>query len=576
MSHQSVNVRSVAGLNLKNSLVSKWDLLNPEIIQNLKLMIMQALGDPDPMIKKVAGSIITAVVHGKLDRWPGLIPALSQMLKNPSQMMGALGALEKICEDSAADLDPQTSQLLVHTVIELVNSQDPLARSSCLKCINEFLSVKSDAIWGNLDQYLGLLYTLTSDSSLIVQRYVCQAFNHIVELDPHSFGQNLGNVIDFMLLQTCSQESELAIEAGDFWIIAAEHEDLHLELQQYLPKIVPVLLKNMVYSENDLLMLEGQAEENFQIADSEQDIKPRFHKSKAHEQERDSKLPQNDESDYDSEDEDDYDEEWNIRKCCAAALDMLASVYNNDILDSFIPVVNQMLNHPEWQTKEAGILALGAVAQGASNGMEPHLPMIVPLLIQYLRHEKPLVRSITCWTVARYYSWIANFPCSTKEAMDSHHRRYMLPILEQILHLCLDGNKEVQKAACSSLAALEEEARDLLIPFLDHILDTMTRCFGLYQRKNLLILYDAFGTLAEFVGDALNTPQNISKFMPPLLLKWQSLADDDYDLFPLLECLSSVATSLCTGFQPFALSVWERAMNQITKQMLAIEVIFFK
>ena len=89
----------------------------------------------------------------------------------------------------------------------------------------------------------------------------------------------------------------------------------------------------------------------------------------------------------------------------------------------------------------------------------------------------------------------------------------------------------------------------------------------------MLILYDAFGTLAEFVGEALNTPQNIPKFMPPLLHKWQSLSDEDYDLFPLLECLSSVATSLGPGFQPFAAPVWQRAMDQITKQLIQIEVI---
>ena len=32
--------------------------------------------------------------------------------------------------------------------------------------------------------------------------------------------------------------------------------------------------------------------------------------------------------------------------------------------------------------------------------------------------------------------------------------------------------------------------------------------------------------------------------MPPLIAKWNSLKDDDKDLFPLLECLSSVATAL--------------------------------
>ena len=32
--------------------------------------------------------------------------------------------------------------------------------------------------------------------------------------------------------------------------------------------------------------------------------------------------------------------------------------------------------------------------------------------------------------------------------------------------------------------------------------------------------------------------------MPPLIAKWNNLKDDDKDLFPLLECLSSIATAL--------------------------------
>ena len=406
---------------------------------------------------------------------------------NPLEIAGALGALVKICEDSSVQMDDQTIRLILQTVINMLNTPDHNIRSGCVKCVNEFLVIKSDAIWGNLDQYLGLLYNLTRDSSALVQKYVCQSFNYIVELDPHSFQGNLPNVIDFMLLQTCSEDTEVALTAGDFWLVVAEHQDFHLQLQEFLPKIVPTLLKQMVYSENDLLILEHDNEDDYQVEDKQQDIKPRFHKSKNHELESDFKKvePQDDEDDYDdSDDEDEYEEEWNIRKCCAAALDMLSTIYNDDILDSFIPTVNLMLNHPDWQTKEAGILALGAVAQGSNHGMEPHLPMIVPLLIQYLSHEKPLVRSITCWTLARYFGWIANFPCPSEEALHHHRQNYMLPILQKILQSCVDRNKEVQKAACSSLAALEEEAREALIPFLDPILDTFARCFELYQVFN--------------------------------------------------------------------------------------------
>ena len=57
-------------------------------------------------------------------------------------------------------------------------------------------------------------------------------------------------------------------------------------------------------------------------------------------------------------------------------------------------------------SRESGILVLGAISDGCSHGMAEHLPKIVPFLIQSLADKKALVRSITCWTLSRYSSWI--------------------------------------------------------------------------------------------------------------------------------------------------------------------------
>jgi transportin-1 len=99
----------------------------------------------------------------------------------------------------------------------------------------------------------------------------------------------------------------------------------------------------------------------------------------------------------------------------------------------------------------------------------------------------------------------------------------------------LDGNKRVQEAACSAFATLEEEACTELVPYLGFILETLVFAFSKYQHKNLLILYDAIGTLADSVGHHLNKPDYINLLMPPLIQKWNVLKDEDKDLFPLLE-----------------------------------------
>lgn len=101
--------------------------------------------------------------------------------------------------------------------------------------------------------------------------------------------------------------------------------------------------------------------------------------------------------------------------------------------------------------------------------------------------------------------------------------------------MVLDRNKRVQEAGCSAFATLEEEAGQELVPFLDPILRNLTFAFSKYQQKNLLILYDALGTLADSVGSALGQEQFLGILMPPLFERWQLLSDQDADLVPLLE-----------------------------------------
>jgi transportin-1 len=105
----------------------------------------------------------------------------------------------------------------------------------------------------------------------------------------------------------------------------------------------------------------------------------------------------------------------------------------------------------------------------------------------------------------------------------------------QLLRMVLDNNKRVQEAGCSAFATLEEDAGEELVPYLEPVLRNLVMAFDKYQHKNMLILYDAAGTLADAVGRALATPQYVEIIMPPLTKRWSKFADDDEDIIPLLE-----------------------------------------
>lgn len=53
-----------------------------------------------------------------------------------------------------------------------------------------------------------------------------------------------------------------------------------------------------------------------------------------------------------------------LGKCSAAALDVLANVFRDELLLHILPLLKELLFHPEWVVKESGILVLGAIAEG--------------------------------------------------------------------------------------------------------------------------------------------------------------------------------------------------------------------
>ena len=138
--------------------------------------------------------------------------------------------------------------------------------------------------------------------------------------------------------------------------------------------------------------------------------------------------------------------------------------------------------------------------------------------------------------------------------------------------MVLDNNKRVQEAGCSAFATLEEEAGPIIAPFLGPILRTLVMAFDKYHQRNMLILYDAVGTLADSVGSALNDPVYIEVLMVPLIQRWQSLDDLDPDLIPLLECLASVTIAMGPGFAPHAAPVFQRCVTIVHDNLAASEL----
>ncbi|KAI0827995.1 ARM repeat-containing protein [Trametes gibbosa] len=587
MPQEEDRFRTIAGYLLKNNarLILR---ASPDVLTFAKSAVLLAFNDPSIMIRNAAAQDIVAFL-GILEprNWPECLQQLVHMLDAPNveQQEAAFNVLERACEDYPRKLDVDINgtwplEYMIPKFIVLSEHPNAKMRAHAIACLSYFVPIGCQSLFAHIDTFIACLFKRASDEDSAVRKHVCQALVLLLASRPEKLMPEMANVAEYMLYSTKDKHENVALEACEFWLTFAEDPDLSPYLHPLLAKVAPVLLDCMVYSEDDLLWLQGD-EEDAAVPDKDTDIKPRHYGGKSHGFEREGngedgsgkrvgaygeELAEGDDDDYEDLDDDEFADEmsteWNLRKCAAAALDVLAVRFGADLLNVLLEPLKTKLWSDDWLQRESGILALGAMAEGCIDAIEPHLPTLVPYLINTLNDPKPLVRSITCWTLGRYASWCTQ-PISTE-----HKNNFFVPTLEGLLRMVLDNNKRVQEAGCSAFATLEEDAGPELAPYLEPVLRNLVFAFDKYQHKNMLILYDAVGTLADAVGPALQNPTYVEILMPPLLKRWSKLKDDDDDLIPLLECLASVTIAMGSAFLPYAGPIFERCHTLVHTSLL--------
>ncbi|KAJ1836451.1 hypothetical protein LPJ63_000239 [Coemansia sp. RSA 2711] len=570
MKDESSLVRTVAGLLLKNKVKQDFEQIPRSVLEYVVRKSIDGIGDPVTMVRHTLGTVVATVVAlGKVGNWPDVLPRLLQLLDSSEYVVveGGWDILHKICEECDQELEEplpdgtRPLNVMIPKFLTFFGAESPVLREYAISTTTLFVTQRSESMQPMMDTFVVELFKRANDDNAEVLKAVCKAVVALVESRPDKLMPELENVVNYMIHTTQHSDPDIAMEACEFWLSFCEQEELVESLKPFLNRVVPTLMRGMVYSDEDLLMLDHD-DNDAVVPDSDQDIRPRHHRARTHDQHQAESNSDgvsdngDDESDDESDDDvDDYYAEWSLRKCSAASLDVMSTAFGDQILEFVLPVLKEELASDDWRVKEAGILALGAIADGCMAGMGPHMPSLLPYLIQWFKHEKALVRSIACWSASRYGKW------AIYGAEPNTMKVYFEPLLAGLLEAMMDNNKRVQEAACSAFATVEEDAGPYMAPYIQPVLETLVRAFGLYQRKNLIILYDAVGTLAEAVGAELNQPQYVQMLMPTILERWKNLQTYDQHMFPLFECLSAIALGLGAGFTPYAQTIYERSVQ---------------
>lgn len=261
----------------------------------------------------------------------------------------------QICEDSAGTLagDEVNKPLavLIPKFLGFFRHGTAKIRGLAVLCVNSCLLFQSDSLNPHMDAYLGQLFALANDPEPEVQLQLCRALTLLLDAHLDRLVPHLPNIVEFMLMRTQDGDENTALEACEFWLaLAEEHGTCRQALQPILPKLIPVLLASMRYSEMDVLLLKGDVEDAA-VPDKAEDIKPRFHHSKLA---RNAALK--DENENEESDEEgggggasDPLTDWNLRKCAAASLDVLSNIFGDELLPILLPLLKDYLFHEQWE-----------------------------------------------------------------------------------------------------------------------------------------------------------------------------------------------------------------------------------
>ena len=188
-----------------------------------------------------------------------------------------------MCEDSAERFSEEEVSQLLEPCIMFFRSSHPKLRGLSLNSVNSIILMQNDAIGTHIDHFLANLFALGQDSDSEVQKQLCRALTLLLESHIEQIANQLPEIAEFMLIKTQDPLIDIALEACEFWLAFAESPDMCRKyVEPMLPRLFPVLLKCMRYTPEEIISMKGDVEDDANVPDKDEDIKPRFHKAKTH------------------------------------------------------------------------------------------------------------------------------------------------------------------------------------------------------------------------------------------------------------------------------------------------------
>lgn len=383
---KDVSSRQLAGLFIKNMIsaqdatilekkTNQWKFCEPELKEQIRNGFLAAIRSPVPIICHTSAQVLAAygAVDIPLKSWPNLLVTLFGNISSPdvheSCKVASLESLGYMLDSmSPEEVEPQVvNQMLTCIITGNSPEHSPEMRLAAITALNNSIefarrnfdeTVERDAI-------INAICQATQAKEVKIRERAFECCAEVAEFYYNKLQSYAETLFNLSVHAISNDEPTVGMQAIEFWnticdqelAILEDIEDGEAEPSELLrltvgaaPQLVPILLVCMT------------------------------------------------KQDEDAEDEDN----WNISMAAATLLESMSRVIGDQIVDLVLPFVTQHITNDNWRLKEAAIMSFGMILDGPSvEKMTQLVQQAMPVLINCMSDQKPLVRDTAAWTVGR-------------------------------------------------------------------------------------------------------------------------------------------------------------------------------
>lgn len=572
----NTSLRRLSGLSLKSALNLNYETLQDTTKDFIKTKVLEAFVCEDLLIRRSASLVMTTIIFkAGFQSWPNLLEFLLMSLgsSNLDLIENTIDCIAKIIEDLRVNCEnydffdaskgggSSIDMLIPRLLLFCAGSFPENIRQAAVFCLNLCIFSMPPSLATNIAGFFEVLMEITFHSNEKLRLRGYQGLVSLCETRPDALFAKIDLVLVRIIAGMRDKNYEVARNAISFWPEFLLYDMDNSAKTQALSKVLQSLLENLLdclqYADNDLMNLLPE-----DIARDNKSMKTAAGNVDEEEEDVDEYNPEDEKKELFGIGE------FTIRRIAGQTMEKLGEIYRDEAFKVLQYKINEYLRHNDWKLKEAAILCIGALAEGCYEAIKPHLSFIILFLLQQISDKEPLIKTISCWTLSRYTSFIIeNATQSLPNSQDTLIKVY----LREILKAVMDNSATVQESACSAFSNLVTKAAHMLLPFLFEVFQVFAMVFEHYKGSSLCNLYGAIASIFESLESGVADSKALELLLPRILQKFIDSPIDDRNLCTLIECIISITNSLGKAFVTSLPALFEKSLKIIHSYLLALK-----